>query len=279
MLICSRVSRSGGASKQARLQQAVTNYLSKLQALHIKASSSLKELTTTVPLSLKDIAKTQEIQRYQSLLEKHIDLITRRLLKGETIPHHEKIFSIFEPHSEWIAKGKIGTPVELGHRFLITSAQSGIIVDYKVMEKRSDVDEVPDLLDRLSATVGLENIHSMSFDKGFTSAANKTLLEDKQIPNIIMPKKGKLSKTEYQQQHQKSWLHLRHQHSAVESNINSLEHHGLDRCPDKGLAHYKAYAGLGVLAYNLHKIGKALQAKERLKASKRPPKPTIKQAA
>ena len=52
-------------------------------------------------------------------------------------------------------------------------------------------------------------------------------------------------------------------HSAVESNINCLEHHGLDRCPDKGLAHYKAYAGLGVLAYNLHKIGKPLQEKER----------------
>ncbi|MFT5188161.1 MAG: IS5 family transposase, partial [Verrucomicrobiales bacterium] len=38
----------------------------------------------------------------------------------------------------------------------------------------------------------------------------------------------------------------------------SLEQHGLDRCPDKGLHGYKRYAGLGVLAYNLHRIGKGL---------------------
>lgn len=54
------------------------------------------------------------------------------------------------------------------------------------------------------------------------------------------------------------WLKLKDKHSEVESNINSLEQHGLDRCPDKGLHGYKRYAGLGVLAYNLHRIGKGL---------------------
>ena len=45
-----------------------------------------------------------------------------------------------------------------------------------------------------------------------------------------------------------------------------LVHKGLDRCPDKGYAHFKRYVGLGVCAYNLHRIGAELmrQAREEL---------------
>jgi len=60
---------------------------------------------------------------------------------------------------------------------------------------------------------------------------------------------------------------LRRQHSAVGSDINSLEHHGLDRCLDVGLPAYLRYVGLGVLAYNLHVIGRELLARERAQAA------------
>ena len=56
----------------------------------------------------------------------------------------------------------------------------------------------------------------------------------------------------------RGWRKLKARHCAVESEINSLEHHGLDRCPDKGLNGYKRYVGFGILAYNLHKVGTAL---------------------
>ena len=59
---------------------------------------------------------------------------------------------------------------------------------------------------------------------------------------------------------------MRKQHSAVESEINSLEHHGLNRCPDVGLGGYLRYAGLGVLSYNLHVIGRELLARERARS-------------
>jgi hypothetical protein len=59
---------------------------------------------------------------------------------------------------------------------------------------------------------------------------------------------------------------LRQQHSAVESDINSLEHHGLNRCLDVGLAGYRRYVGYGVLSYNLHVIGRELLARERARS-------------
>jgi transposase, IS5 family len=56
---------------------------------------------------------------------------------------------------------------------------------------------------------------------------------------------------------------LRKAHSAVESAINALEHHGLNRCLDVGLDGYTRYLGYGVLAYNLHVIGRQLLAQRR----------------
>ncbi|PQJ27415.1 hypothetical protein BSZ32_02155 [Rubritalea profundi] len=84
-----------------------------------------------------------------------------------------------------------------------------------------------------------------------------------------MPKKGKLSKVEVTEQANKKWKQLRLAHSAMECDINCLEHHGRDSCPDKGYPRYKCYVGSGVLAYNQHKIGNELQAEVRGKAKRK----------
>ena len=78
-----------------------------------------------------------------------------------------------------------------------------------------------------------------------------------------MPKKGKLNQKEKEQESERAFKKTRDQHSAIESNINELEHRGLDRCPDKGYAHFKRYVGLGVCGYNLHRIGAELMRKAR----------------
>ena len=81
-----------------------------------------------------------------------------------------------------------------------------------------------------------------------------------------MPKRGRKNAAETQRESGKKFVALRQQHSAVESEINSLEHHGLNRCLDVGLAGYLRYAGLGVLSYNLHVIGRELLARARARA-------------
>ena len=94
-----------------------------------------------------------------------------------------------------------------------------------------------------------------------------------------MPKKGKKNAEESERENDKQWKQLKNRHSAVESDINCLEHHGLDRCPDKGLHGFKRYAGLGVLAYNLHRIGSGLQKmEEQRKKRKAKQKPEEKAA-
>jgi len=196
-----------------------------------------------------------QLEEYIVLTIKHIDLLERRVLKGEQIPHEEKIFSIFEQYTEWITKGKQHKSVELGKKLCITTDQNNLIVDYRIMDHQADsqivIDIPADLLSKYK-------ISSWRFEKGFYHQDNKTLLSE-EVDQVIMPKKGKPNKKEKEEECQPLFKKLRHKHSAIESNINELEHRGLNRCPDRGLDHFKRYIGTGVCAYNLYKIGTRLR--------------------
>jgi transposase, IS5 family len=65
---------------------------------------------------------------------RQIDQIRRRVLAGERIPHVEKVFSIFQRHTEWISKGKAGVAVELALRVAISGDQYRFILHRQVME-------------------------------------------------------------------------------------------------------------------------------------------------
>ena len=198
----------------------------------------------------------QNIRKYNDYISKFTDQIERRLIKGELIPSEEKVYSVFEEHTEWLSKGKRSP--ELGNNILITTNQNHLIVDYKIMYKEKDPSQITPLLARLKENFPTQKIESLSTDKGFYSKENKQQCMDAPIGNVIMPKKGKPNQEEYESEHTKTFIRLRRRHSAVESNINMLEHHGLNRCPDRGIAHYEKYVALSVLAYNLHHIGNEL---------------------
>jgi hypothetical protein len=55
----------------------------------------------------------------------------------------------------------------------------------------------------------------------------------------------------------------RRQHSAVESAINALEVHGLDKCPNHGIDGFKRYVSMAVLARDIQKLGAELRKQER----------------
>lgn len=251
---CGKISKGGGANKEERLGEAAQKCLGTAYELEEKVKASIDQLRTEVNPGILDLIKLNEVERFQDFLIMHIDLVDRRLIKKENIPHHEKIFSLFEDHTELIKKGKSRPPVEFGHRLLIATEQNGLIIDYKIMGGGSESAETVPLVDRLLERFGVDSIKSISSDKGFSSEENRELLQ-LYIPEVVLPEKGRLNQSDKERQNGRRWRNLKNAHSAVESDINCLEHHGLDRCPDKGFNGYKRYVGLGVLAYNLHKIG------------------------
>src|SRR3989337_4442628 len=107
------------------------------------------------------------------MLNKHIDLAERMVIRGEQIPVGEKGYSLFEPHTEWLYKGKSNKGVELWRNILVASDQWGFIMDHLVVEKQADVSLAIPLADRLLSRYGEGIIKSISFDKGFYKQENK----------------------------------------------------------------------------------------------------------
>ncbi len=206
--------------------------------------------------------KVAEIKAYVDHARRQIDQIRRRVIQGETIPHEEKVFSIFESHTRWISKGKAGVPVELGLPVCIIEDQFGLILDGLVME--TEVDKNIAVSFTKSVKEKYPNLSRCSFDKGFHSPDNQ-----KELANIldvvILPKKGRLSAADQERESSDAFVAGRRQHSAVESAINGLESAGLDRCPDHGIDGFKRYVGLSILARNLQRLGKIVREKEKKK--------------
>jgi len=254
----SQIVYRGGPNKEAHVKSAVREYLAVGRALALKVQASLLELCD---LSVA-APRWAQLEYFYAMLAKHLDLVARRLLNEETIPAHEKVFSLFEPHTEWIQKGKQRPNVELGHKLLLATDQHQLIQDYAVLLGAAEVDQSIPVADRLLGRYGAGSVVSLSFDKGFTRTADRELLS-LYVPEVVMPKRGKKNTAETERESGKRFVALRQQHSAVESEINSLEHHGLNRCLDVGIKGYQRYVGYGVMSYNLHVIGRELLARQR----------------
>jgi transposase, IS5 family len=259
-------------------KQYVKQYLQQARLLEARVEELIKQPPVVAGKQEQVLSIITVLEKYKKYVTKFTDQIERRLLKGESIPAEEKIFSIFEEHTEWITKGKLNKKVELGHLLLITTDQHQYIVDYKVMEKEKDAKQVGNLCERIKKNFAGKKISSHSFDKGFWSKDNYTTLQKADIEQVVLPKKGRPNKEDKERESSPIFKKLKNRHSAVESNINMLEHHGLNRCMDKGLKGYKRCVGLSVLAYNLHILGNALKAKEQVTEAKGK-KRRLKQAA
>ena len=243
------------AAKQADVRAAHRTYLDQAEALLVR----IRETRVHLVVSTLPAVLFEQIDLYLGDAERQIDQIRRRVLWGQTIPHEEKVFSLFQRHTEWISKGKAGVPVELGLRVAVVEDQHRFILTHQVMQKTTDDQVAVTLIE--TALAGFANISSASFDKGFHSPANQIALAAR-IPQVVMPKKGKRSQVRQAQESAPEFVDLRRQHSAVESAINALEVHGLDRCLDHGIDGFKRYAAFAVVARNLQRLGAILRQQE-----------------
>lgn len=265
-----RVTSKGGKNKKQREEKACHILLEEGRKLSAKVSL-FKEIAYYKSDELT-FAALLEVEWFHQMLDKHIDLLERRILKGETIPHEEKIFSIFQPYTEWINKGKRN--VEIGKKVFVTTDQYHLIVDHMIGEKQQDEQAFVSVVDQVKSKCQL--IKSWSVDKGFSSRENKLLFQTiYPETKLIMSKKGKRNQQEDIEEKERGFVKLKKKHNAIESNINELEHRGLNRCPDRSQVAFNKYVGLAVIAYNLHKIGRKIShdmAEAAAKEKQAPPK-------
>lgn len=248
--------------------KAHQDYLDSASAHVVKVEQSLAHLMAEdkISLSTTDHLKINEIKNFISHAKRQVDQTTRRVILQEKIPHDEKVFSIFQPHTEWISKGKAGVPVEFGLRVCIIEDQDQFILYHKIAQKQTDDKLAIPMIDETKQR--FQNLTSCSFDKGFYTKENHEQLNQR-LELSVLPKKGKLSKKDQEAQNDKDFVKQRHQHSAVESAINALQVHGLDKCCDHGIDGFERYVALAVVARNIQRLGAILIKNEKCLLRKR----------
>ncbi len=256
-------SKKGGKRDEekrvSQIQAAHKSYVEIAGSFFLKAAETMSYINEHHSLSTIDMAKLLEIDDYLKHGVRQIDQIKRRVLDGEVIPNEAKVYSLFEPHTEWICKGKLGVPVELGVRVCIVEDSDQFILHHKVMWKQTD--------DKLTVPMAKEtkekypNLHSISYDRGFYSRDNREQLSEI-LTAFALPKKGKLSESDKTIQSSDDYIKAKQKHSAVESAINALDIHGLDMCPDHGKTGLERYVAIAIVSRNIQRIGAILQKRE-----------------
>ena len=170
--------------------------------------------------------RLERIRKYIGHARRQMDQIGRRLLKGEVIPHGEKVFSVFEEHTRWISKGKAGVPVEFGVPVCVMEDQHQFNVNHSIMWDEDDVDVIVPFVEDTKRRY--PDLRVCSFDRGFHSPRNRGEL-DRILELNVLPKKGKLNSKDKEREGAVEFVEAKRRHPAVESAINALNHKGCER--------------------------------------------------
>ena len=191
---------------------------------------------------------------------RQIDQVERRLLRGETIPHEEKVFSIFEGHTRWISKGKAGTPVELGVPVAIIEDQFGFILHHAVLWEGEDVDVAVPMVQAAQALY--PELRACSFDRAFTVLTTGSCSMGCSKSTPCRAKAIFRKPTGSGKRKNRLW---RRGVRIRRSNLPSMDWSIADSTVFEAMARtgLRATVALSMLAANLHRIGLLLQKRER----------------
>jgi len=255
-----RAARSKGQGGPKRLNRGYRELLDLAKELLERAGELLLMLGMGSQTTL--VGRAKELQHYRELTQKVCGTAERRVLWGEVVPNEEKIFSIFEPDTELIKRGKQPNPIQYGHNVLVIEDAVGFICHYEVVAKGVlDQDLVIPVMKQLQKRLR-GKIERASFDRAFHTPENQEELA-KIVRHPCIPEKGAERGRRQQQKATVVFRQVRQNHPGVESAIGALQSgNGLERCRDRSYRGYQRYVGLGILGRNLHVLGKLLLAQE-----------------
>ncbi len=198
----------------------------------------------------QDIAN--EIARYVQLGLHVIDQASRRVLDGEQVANEEKIFSLFEHHTELLKRGKAAKPIEFGHMIQIQQVEGKFITDYEVFEKKPNEQVLlQPALDSHKELFG-EYPDSVAADKGYYKNMRTIKELTKKIEVVSIAKQGSRTEKEMLRETDPDFRFAQRFRAGVEGTISYLKRIlGLFRCLNKGWEHYVSTIGAAIFTHNV----------------------------
>ncbi len=263
------IMRSASMERHRRLVPKYRNLICTTEQVIANAREVLKNTERIHSMDLMTEIAIQAIRKqidhYCSLGDRVVNQARRRVLNKEQVPNEEKIFSIFETHTDLIKRGKILKPVEFGHKVYIAESARGLITQYQVLDGNpTDATQVECSLKRHRETFGgVPKIYSA--DRGFFSKENIEHCTKAGVELVCIPQRGGKKTTE-QASYEKSpgFKNGQRFRAGIEGRISVLfRGRGMKRCLAEGRERFELLVGAAVLANNLMVIARLLAEKQK----------------
>jgi IS5 family transposase len=229
-------------------QETVKKQLKLLRTSINQAETALAALPSLRYLDDYAGALAGELKRLLPKAEKVYSMTHRHELLGEKVPNEDKLYSIFEDHTDIIVKGS--REATFGHKVNLATGKSSLIIDCRILDGNpSDKQTFVGVIDRIKENYGVVP-RDVTTDGGFASLENQRLAKDRGIVNIVFNKivgsLKNLTSSMNIETRLKKWR------SGIEAVISNLKR-GFDifRCEWKTRAHFDAKVYWSVLAYNI----------------------------
>jgi len=265
VLDIARAARSKAKQSREKLTQGYGKLLNSTSRVVGQAKRFSKEIAAGVKRA-SSIRKQLVLEGLGQELDAMVPLIKRvmkqtraRIFRGDTRAEG-KIFSLFEPSTEIIRKGKAGKPNEFGKMVKLQEAENQIVIDYEVYAQRPhDSELLIAAIETHQAMLGRAP-RLVAADAAFYSAKNEAAAKAKGVKHVCIPNRSTKS-IERRREQKKRWFRNGQKwRTGCEGRISvAKRRHGLNRCRYKGDAGMKRWVGLGVIADNLINIGRAME--------------------
>jgi transposase, IS5 family len=254
---CRRAKRRMTAIQYAKGEQRLAPYKDLLKVTQktigyaIKAEEIVSGRCST---NFELLGLLNAIKHYGDLARQVYDQTYRRVIQGESVPADQKVFSIFEDHTDIIIKDRRGK--HYGHKICLTGGASNLILDCVILEGNpADSGLVEQMLDRQNQVYGRYPL-KVALDGGFASKGNLCTAKAKGVKDVCFAKKRGLEETDMCRSHY-VYKKLRQFRAGIESGISWLKRSfGLTRCTWKGFRSFKSYVLSSVVAANLLTIAR-----------------------
>ena len=211
---------------------------------------------------MSTVSQAIAIKEWIQLTEQVCGTANRRVLLGEAVPNQDKLFSLFQPHTQLYKRGKAGQPIQYGRLALVFEDGAGFFSHYSMMDRTACDADVIVAETRKAQKSHRGEITRASFDRGFYPSENKVELASIMGQVSLCPHHPK--------QYAEGIAHetieertVRYRYAGIESAIGGLQRgNGLDGCRDRSEVGLERYLGLAVLSCNMQVLGKLLIARD-----------------
>jgi IS5 family transposase len=259
-----RAARAKGEQGKAKLHKAYANLLSSTSRVVGQAKRFAREILDGTEHA-RGASKQAALECLRSRIEQMVPRVRQviaqtkaRIFHGET-RNKGKIFSLFEPSTEIIRKGKAGKPNEFGKLVKLQEAENQIVIDYEVYEQRpNDAALLLPAIETHEAVLG-RTPRLVAADAGFYSANNEAAAKAKGVKRVCIPNRSTRSAARRREQKKRWFRNGQKWRTGCEGRISVIKRrHGLTRCRYRGEAGMQRWVGLGVIADNLISMGNAM---------------------